>query len=73
MSATSQDVILVAPDISCSHCVATVQGAVGALAGVQRVNANADTKQVAVAFDPTRVSLPQIESAMSDAGYPVAN
>lgn len=73
MSATVQEVTLVAPDISCGHCVATVQGAVGALAGVQSVNANADTKQVAVAFDPTRVSLPQIEAAMNEAGYPIAN
>ncbi len=73
MSATSQEVTLVAPDISCGHCVATVQGAVGALAGVQSVNANADTKKVEVAFDPTRVSLPQIEAAMNEAGYPVAN
>ena len=72
MSATMEQVTLVAPDISCGHCVATVRGAVGALGGVQRVEADADTKQVEVEFDPSRVSLPQIEAALDEAGYPVA-
>lgn len=72
MNANLQEATLTAPDISCGHCVATVQGAVGALDGIERVQANADTKQVAVAFDPARVSLPQIEAALDEAGYPVA-
>lgn len=63
---------LTAPDISCGHCVATVQTAVGALAGVASVEADADSKRVEVAFDPIRVTLPQIEAAMDEAGYPVA-
>jgi copper chaperone len=72
MSAALQEVTLTAPDISCGHCVATVQGVVSALPGVERVQANADTKHVDVAFDPARVSLPQIEAALDEAGYPVA-
>jgi copper chaperone len=72
MSAGLEQVTLVSPDISCGHCVATVQQAVGALGGVQHVQADADTKRVAVAFDPTQVSLPQIEAALDEAGYPVA-
>ncbi len=72
MSARTEQIILTAPDISCGHCVAAVQGAVGALAGVQHVQADVDTKQVAVEFDPSCVSLPQIEAALDDAGYPVA-
>ncbi len=71
MSATLQDVTLTAPDISCGHCVASVQSAVGALNGVQHVAADVETKQVAVNFDPARVSLPQIEAALREAGYPV--
>lgn len=71
MSATLQDVTLISPDISCGHCVATIQSAVGALEGVQHVAANAATKEVSVNFDPARVSLPQIEAALSEAGYPV--
>ena len=71
MSSTIEQAALTAPDISCGHCVATVKEAVGALAGVSRVEADADTQRVEVAFDPNRVSLAQIESALADAGYPV--
>ena len=71
MSAVLEQATLTAPDISCGHCVATVQGAVGALDGVEQVQADAGTQQVKVSFDPSRVSLPQIEAALDDAGYPV--
>lgn len=60
------------PDISCGHCVATVQTTVGALEGVERVQADAETKRVEVSYDPARVSLPQITAALGEAGYPVA-
>lgn len=63
---------LTAPDISCGHCVASVQTAVGALDGVERVHADAETKRIEVSYDPTRVELPQIASALDEAGYPVA-
>ena len=72
MTANTMQIILTAPDISCGHCVATVQTAVGALDGVERVRADAETKQVEVAFDPARVTRPRIESALDQAGYPAA-
>ena len=72
MSSTIERVTLTAPDISCGHCVATVQQAVGGLAGVRTVSANEQTKQIAVEFDPSRVSLAQIEATLDDEGYPVA-
>lgn len=71
-STTTQQVVLTAPDISCGHCVAAIEGAVGALDGVRSVKANVDTKQVDITFDPARVSLPKIEAAMDEEGYPVA-
>jgi copper ion binding protein len=71
MSSTSEQVTLTSPDISCGHCVATVKEAIGGLAGVVRVEADATTKRVDVAFDPERVSLAQIEAALDEAGYPV--
>jgi len=46
MRATMNEVTLVAPDISCGHCVATIQEAVVALEGVARVAADPVTKQV---------------------------
>lgn len=72
MSATLERVTMTAPDISCGHCVAAIEGAVGALDGVVAVDANETTKQVVVDFDPTRVGLPQIAATMDDEGYPVA-
>lgn len=64
-------VTLTAPDISCGHCVATVQKAVGGLTGVRNVAASEQTKQINIEFDPSRVSLAQIEATLDDEGYPV--
>lgn len=71
-SATTQDIVLTAPDISCGHCTAAIEGAVGALDGVSRVKASIDSKQVEITFDPAKVSLAKIEATMDDEGYPVA-
>ena len=72
MSATMETITLTAPDISCEHCTAAIQGAVGALAGVKNVQAEIATKLVTIEFDPSRVSLDKIEAVMDDEGYPVA-
>ena len=71
MSSTLERVTLTAPDISCSHCVATVNKALGNLAGVRQVATSEQTKQIAVEFDPARVSLAQIEAVLDGEGYPV--
>ena len=71
-STIEREITLTAPDISCGHCVATVQKAVGGLEGVQFVQADEATKRVVVRFDPERVSQGAIEAAMDEEGYPVA-
>ena len=58
--------------MSCGHCVAAIEKEVGALAGVETVTADLPTKQVTIAFDPARVSVPQLEETLDEAGYPVA-
>jgi copper chaperone len=72
MTGATEQVSLTAPDISCGHCVATVQEAVGSLQGVERVAADAQTKRVEVVFDSTQTSVAEIEAALDEAGYPVA-
>lgn len=67
-----EQVTLMAPDISCGHCVATVQSAVGGIEGVESVQADEATKYVKVIFDPNRVELKQITQVMEEEGYPVA-
>jgi copper ion binding protein len=66
----AERITLNAPDISCSHCVATVQKAVGALPGVESVQASETTKNIDVAYDPARVTLEQIASVLDEEGYP---
>ncbi len=72
MAAMVEHVTVTAPDISCGHCVATVKAAVGALPGVASVEADPDTKRVEIDFDPGRVSLAEIATALDEAGYPIA-
>ena len=71
MSNTMEWVSLTAADISCAHCVATINDALSKLDGVVSVETSATTKQVQVEYDPSQVSLPIIEAALDDAGYPV--
>jgi len=68
---TSEHVTLLAPDISCGHCVSTVQDALGKQEGVKLAMANAETKLVDVDFDPTVTTVEQISSTLAEAGYPV--
>lgn len=63
-------ITLSAPDISCAHCVATVQETVGELAGVEFVTASEDTKLIDVTFDPAVLDVSRIASALNEAGYP---
>ncbi len=71
MSSTIEKATLTAPDISCGHCVATINRVLGELDGVSHVETSEATKQVQVEFDPNRVSLDQIEATLDDEGYPV--
>lgn len=70
-SPATEQVSLTAPDISCGHCVSTVQQAVGDVVGVESVTASADTKVIDVRFDPGQVTVEKIEAVLDDAGYPV--
>ena len=65
-----QEAILTAPKISCGHCKMAVESAAGALAGVSAVTADPETKQVAVSWDESVVSLDEIRQAITAAGYP---
>ena len=66
-----QQAVLKADSMSCGHCTMTVEGAAGALEGVDSVSANLETKEVEVSYDPDVVSLDEIKKAIEEAGYPV--
>ncbi len=70
-TATTEHVTLIAPDISCGHCVSTVQEALGKHEGVKLAMANAETKFVDVDFDPTVTTVEKLSATLAEAGYPV--
>jgi copper ion binding protein len=65
-------VILNVPTVSCDHCKRAIEGAVGALAGVDEVLVDVADKTVTVGYDPASVALDGIEAAIADEGYEVA-
>ena len=68
----AQQIVLSVPDVSCEHCVKTINGTLSELAGVASVATDIPTKTVRVAFDPGEVSLEQIETTLDEIGYTVA-
>lgn len=63
---------LTVPDIHCDHCASSIEGAVGALAGVDNVKVDIAGRTVAVAFDEAAVNLDDIVTAIEGQGYEVA-
>lgn len=72
MAEATRTIELTAPDISCAHCVATVEGALSGLTGVSEVKASSDTKIVRITIDPSGVSEAHIREVLDEAGYPVS-
>ena len=68
----TQEQILSVPDISCEHCVQTINKALGALPGVESVRTDIPTKTVTLKYDPGQVSMDNIEATLDDAGYTIA-
>ena len=58
------------PAISCGHCTHTIETEVGELPGVQSVNAEIDTKKVAITFDAP-ASEETIKALLAEINYPV--
>ena len=59
------------PNISCGHCVHTIQTELSDVAGVKSVNANQETKQVEIVFDAP-ASEEKIKALLVLIDYPVA-
>jgi copper chaperone len=64
-------VTLEAPDISCDHCIMSIEKAVTKLPGVRFVSGSPDEKHVVIEYDPGTTDLESIEAAMEEEGYPV--
>ena len=57
--------------VTCATCVRDIEGAVERMPGVDEVNVNVGTERVSVAFDPGRVAVADMRSAIERAGYRV--
>ena len=58
------------PNISCGHCVHTIQTELVELEGVENVVASAQSKQVTVTFAPP-ADVEKIKSLLIEINYPV--
>jgi copper chaperone CopZ len=59
------------PNISCMHCVHTIQTELADVKGVQSAKADAATKQVEIVFD-LPASEEKLKTALAEINYPVA-
>jgi len=59
------------PNISCNHCVHTIQSELTELNGVAKVEASADKKQVKVTFEPPATE-EKIKALLTEINYPPA-
>jgi copper chaperone len=66
------EITLEAPDISCDHCISSIEKAVAKLDGVRFIGGDPTGKRVTLEYDPRRVDVQAIEAAMEEEGYPVA-
>lgn len=68
----TQETTLKVPDISCEHCVRTINGALGDMAGVASVATDIPSKTVHLRYDPSQVTLAQVAAVLDENGYTVA-
>ena len=59
------------PNISCGHCVNTIQTNLAQVAGVRSVKADAASKKVEISFD-VPASEDKIKARLSEIRFPVA-
>ena len=67
-----QETVLSVPDVSCEHCVKTIDGALGQLSGVESVRTDLPSKTVHLRYDPSQLSMETIKATLDEAGYTVA-
>jgi copper chaperone CopZ len=68
---TQARTLLTVPDISCDHCARTVTGALTQLDGIEEVVVDIPRKTVQVVYDPARIDIDRMSSALADEDYPV--
>ncbi len=65
------EIQLQVPEVHCDHCKTSLEGAVGALQGVENVEVTISDATLDVKFDDSAVELETIKQAIEDQGYAV--
>lgn len=60
------------PNISCGHCVKTIERELGEADGVTSVAARQDTREVRVEWDEGRTSWEAVRALLEEINYPPA-
>jgi len=60
------------PNISCDHCVMTIQRELGEIKGIGEVKGDAKTKEITVEWDAP-ATLEKIKSTLKEINYPAAD
>jgi len=58
------------PNISCGHCVNTIEREVREVEGVRAVRAEEGSRRVTISWDPDRTDWVAIEDTMKEIAYP---
>ena len=56
-------------DMTCASCAQTIEGTVSKLEGAKEVSVNLASEKMTVTYDPSKLSIRQIEDAVDQAGY----
>lgn len=59
------------PDVSCGHCKAAIETALGTVEGIQRADVDVEGKSVGVDYDDSVVDRTAVVRAIESAGYSV--
>ncbi len=58
------------PNISCGHCVKTIELELSEMEGVTEVQASAESKEVKVAWDEARTDWAAVEGLLAEINFP---
>ena len=61
------------PNISCGHCVKTIEREVAELPGVETISADAAGRTVTVGWDDGRTNWEAVEALLTEINYPPAD
>jgi len=60
------------PNISCDHCIMTIQRELGKIKGIEEVKGDPKTKEISIQWDPP-ATMEKIKPTLKEINYPAAD